>query len=624
MLVGAGLIVGLTVLSVGFVETASVSPGVTDDASASTTALSGTEYVESGARGILSDYRVTGDNARVSVPPVIRRDVTVAARRSNTEDGEILESLRSVAGNRYLVAAASGPVSISAVETSEKHTVVPAVEYGFAQADRATDAPWLVDNHDPVARCTVEPTRVQPDESVRISVEGSEGVAADYDLTGDGTWDVRRTDRVVLEVTYGEEGEFTPRVRIWSEDGRAAVAECGTVTVSKDVFGVLPVSGDYVAWAIYAFGLLGVGGLFWWVATHWSTSTTRGKSIQYGTGTFEIPSESGPVAIDSIGFEPDVLLFRAMNRHRSDDATDRTAGLSYGVAIRDESGAQGSTPEADETEQSSDLVSQCVTVADDARRTDRATAASHVGRVLDLIRHGPPEPGRITAQLTETTADGFELDVSVPEDDTTAGGTRVLYQAFQIGSADATIGHALTPTEPGTDTLELGIAADHVELVASSAVATGETDTTDRSVGLTVGRTVGDGGTIRSTAGGTSAWPGRTAATAAACYDDRVLALVSNDAVFYWQGGVGIDYEDEEGRSISVNAALHRAILEDILTDPELEDVESYDLVGANTRRLCKYKSKFGGQLSPYYVIESDDASTKMAKAGYQLLARYR
>jgi hypothetical protein len=106
-------------------------------------------------------------------------------------------------------------------------------------------------------------------------------------------------------------------------------------------------------------------------------------------------------------------------------------------------------------------------------------------------------------------------------------------------------------------------------------------------------------------------------------YLGGIVTLASNDAVYYWQGGVGGSYEDD-GRSISVNAVLHRAIVSDILTDPTLERVDGYDLVGANTRRLCEYKAKFGGRLAPYYVVESTGPATALAKAGYRFLARHR
>ncbi|QSG05418.1 GNAT family N-acetyltransferase [Halapricum desulfuricans] len=110
-------------------------------------------------------------------------------------------------------------------------------------------------------------------------------------------------------------------------------------------------------------------------------------------------------------------------------------------------------------------------------------------------------------------------------------------------------------------------------------------------------------------------------------YLSGIITLISDEMVYFWQGGVSESYEatdDGDGGTVSVNSLVHRTIIEDALTDPEFSDVGYYDLVGANTRRLCAYKSKFGGQLSPYYVVESSGMSTTLAKAGYRFLTRHR
>lgn len=96
-------------------------------------------------------------------------------------------------------------------------------------------------------------------------------------------------------------------------------------------------------------------------------------------------------------------------------------------------------------------------------------------------------------------------------------------------------------------------------------------------------------------------------------YKSGILTLFSNDLAYYWQGGVTASYEH-----VSVNNLLHRRILEDVVTDPDLESIEGYDLVGANTERLCEYKGKFNGGLRPYYVVESAGLEMQLAKAAYQ------
>ncbi|ADJ15450.1 lipid II:glycine glycyltransferase FemX [Halalkalicoccus jeotgali] len=94
-----------------------------------------------------------------------------------------------------------------------------------------------------------------------------------------------------------------------------------------------------------------------------------------------------------------------------------------------------------------------------------------------------------------------------------------------------------------------------------------------------------------------------------------ITVLYSNDMAYFWQGGARATYE-----GTSVNSALHWRILEDLATDPELENVYKYDLMGANTERLCRYKAKFSADLVPYYVIESNGPAMTIAKTAYSLL----
>ncbi|MFA9504123.1 GNAT family N-acetyltransferase [Natrinema sp. H-ect1] len=96
-------------------------------------------------------------------------------------------------------------------------------------------------------------------------------------------------------------------------------------------------------------------------------------------------------------------------------------------------------------------------------------------------------------------------------------------------------------------------------------------------------------------------------------YQSGVVTLYSPDLAYFWQGGVTATYE-----GVSVNSLLHRAILEDICSDPALESVTGYDLVGANTERLCEYKAKFNSDLRQYYVVESSGLEMSLAKSAYQ------
>ncbi|GAB7095396.1 hypothetical protein JCM30237_25490 [Halolamina litorea] len=103
--------------------------------------------------------------------------------------------------------------------------------------------------------------------------------------------------------------------------------------------------------------------------------------------------------------------------------------------------------------------------------------------------------------------------------------------------------------------------------------------------------------------------------------DDEFLSgmvvLYSNDAAYFWLGGNRSVYE-----GTSVNGLLHWRIIEDIAAGDPRESVDTYDLMGANTERLCRYKSKFGASLVPYYALESGGAGMAAAKTAYRLVSR--
>ena len=98
-------------------------------------------------------------------------------------------------------------------------------------------------------------------------------------------------------------------------------------------------------------------------------------------------------------------------------------------------------------------------------------------------------------------------------------------------------------------------------------------------------------------------------------YISGITVLYSDDRAYFWQGGTKGIYD-----GTSVNSLLHWNIIEDIANDPPVESVHSYDLMGANTENLCRYKAKFGADLVPYYVIESKGAAMDAAKKAYSYL----
>lgn len=98
-------------------------------------------------------------------------------------------------------------------------------------------------------------------------------------------------------------------------------------------------------------------------------------------------------------------------------------------------------------------------------------------------------------------------------------------------------------------------------------------------------------------------------------YLSGITALYSNDCAYFWQGGAKTIYE-----GTAVNSLIHWRLIEDIIEEPPVESVSTYDLMGANTERLCRYKAKFGADLVPYYVVESPGAAMNVAKRAYKLV----
>jgi len=94
-------------------------------------------------------------------------------------------------------------------------------------------------------------------------------------------------------------------------------------------------------------------------------------------------------------------------------------------------------------------------------------------------------------------------------------------------------------------------------------------------------------------------------------YRGGIIVLYSNDAAYYWLGGA------RSGDNSGINSLLHWRVIEDLATDSPVGSVGEYDLVGANTEHLCRYKAKFGAELAPYYTIESGGPAMAAAKEGY-------
>jgi hypothetical protein len=102
----------------------------------------------------------------------------------------------------------------------------------------------------------------------------------------------------------------------------------------------------------------------------------------------------------------------------------------------------------------------------------------------------------------------------------------------------------------------------------------------------------------------------------AGAYLGGITVLYSTDRAYFWQGGTRSDHD------VAVNSLLHWRIIEDVIADPPVDSVTAYDLMGANTERLCRYKAKFGAELRHHYVVESSGHAMDVAKTVYDRLRR--
>lgn len=93
-----------------------------------------------------------------------------------------------------------------------------------------------------------------------------------------------------------------------------------------------------------------------------------------------------------------------------------------------------------------------------------------------------------------------------------------------------------------------------------------------------------------------------------------VTVVFSNDEAYFLQGGTRVDHLD-----VSANALLHWRIFEDVLTDPALSSIVRCDLGNANTEPLAHYKSKYGAEPVPHYLIKSSTL-VNLAQKAYEMI----
>ena len=87
-----------------------------------------------------------------------------------------------------------------------------------------------------------------------------------------------------------------------------------------------------------------------------------------------------------------------------------------------------------------------------------------------------------------------------------------------------------------------------------------------------------------------------------------MIVLEHGDTVYSWQGGSKPDAE------LPVNELLDWQIIR----DGKRRGMTRYDMVGAMIPRLCEYKSKFGPEAEPIYVIKQSSPAAKIAEKTYR------
>lgn len=93
-----------------------------------------------------------------------------------------------------------------------------------------------------------------------------------------------------------------------------------------------------------------------------------------------------------------------------------------------------------------------------------------------------------------------------------------------------------------------------------------------------------------------------------------IIVFYFNKLAYFWKEGTRSSH-----RNTSVNSMLYWCILSDLITDLPMEFIGWYDLVTANNERIAQFKSKFGGELVPYYQIESAGLPMVLSKQAYRV-----
>jgi PKD repeat protein len=392
----------------------------------------------------------------------------------------------------------------------------------------------VAENQPPVAQLNVTPSQPEPGENVTLDASESsdpDGRIVEYrwDLDGDGTID-RTTNASSTTVEYTEDTQLDPAVTVIDDAG--ATGNASQPVDTEDAGFGFPVDPEGAAGLL---GLLGFGGVSYYlyassagVGAGGSGSKSRPPRppkqlpeshglAHIETGTVSTPIESGSVSVTGLGFEPDLILLSASNvtpEEGADPATDRTDGWAHGKVRRAEDGT---------------LLQSTMTLADDDLNMDAGIGGANDGHALELLVHYDDPPERVLGSVTSTTTDGFEIsfDTSGLRENHSEAEFTVLYKAFGFqGDPQVSVGHFRTPDVPGTQTIDLGINADHVVLFATNTID--DVDSylmTDLPLGFSVGDVIGHGAEPAQLVRTATADPSVANSVAYAAYDDRALHL---------------------------------------------------------------------------------------------------
>lgn len=87
-----------------------------------------------------------------------------------------------------------------------------------------------------------------------------------------------------------------------------------------------------------------------------------------------------------------------------------------------------------------------------------------------------------------------------------------------------------------------------------------------------------------------------------------LILLKYNKRIHHWIGGVA-----PKGKYTGINELMHW----EVIKESRDTSLSHYDLVGANTRHLCRYKSKFNPELSLYFQVEKGNVKGNMLRFLY-------